>query len=109
VGASEDLPSVITRLVALTATAIPSKGHCSAVHALRQLVHRLPSSRRELLMRMLSTVTGGETPEAAANSTHALHACLCSNSTAVQTPIAQGAHLLQLAVLTSSMLLGCPH
>lgn len=91
--ASEDLPSIITRLVALTASPIGSQSHKSAFHALQQLVQRLLSSRREVLQRLHSAVTGAETPEAAANSTHALHACLTARGTTLSTPIAPGVGL----------------
>ena len=90
VAASEHLPSIITRFVALTATPIGSQGHKSAFQALQQLVQRLPSSRREVLQRLQSAVTGAETPEAAANSTRALHACMNARGATLNTPIAPG-------------------
>jgi hypothetical protein len=95
--ASEELPSIISRLVALTSTAVDCKGHMSAVCALRQLVQRLPSCRRDVLQHMHSAVTGGVTPEVAANSTHALHACITASETSFSTQISPGMESLRFA------------
>lgn len=89
--ASQELPSIINRFVALTGAPVGSQVHLSARCALRQLVQRLPSSRREVLQRMHSAVTGGDTPETAANSTHALHACISGSDATLSAPISPGA------------------
>ena len=90
------LPTLSTRLISLCAAEPEAAllAHCTAV--LRGLVHGLPDLARDILLGLLSSVTGAENQAQANTVARVLLECLRPPCATLEAPVAPGAGLFVL-------------